>query len=251
MRIDYPSQEQLPQLRTLWQETFGDDDAFLDLFFSTAFSSDRCLCAEVEGQLAAALYWMDCRLEDKPLAYLYAVATSKAFRRRGICRALMEQAHRLLKQLGYATILLVPGNSQLRQMYAGMGYTDCTTVAEIPVTAEQSALALRRIGGQEYAQLRRDLLPKGSVLQEGSCLGLLEGVYSLYAGESCLLAAVEKGDRLLCSEFLGDISAAPAVLAALDKTSGSFRMPGNTDPFAMWLPLSECPTPQYFAFAFD
>ena len=38
MIIKPPSKEEIPQLRTLWQEAFGDSDAFLDIFFSNAFA---------------------------------------------------------------------------------------------------------------------------------------------------------------------------------------------------------------------
>ena len=116
MKIDYPTQDQTDALRQLWQEAFGDEDAFLDLFFSTAFSPDRCITATKAGETAAALYWMDCTLEGRPVAYLYAVATARAFQRQGICRALMEHTRAVLAQLGYAGILLVPGSRELRQM---------------------------------------------------------------------------------------------------------------------------------------
>ena len=250
MRIDYPTQGQLPQLRKLWQEAFGDTDAFLDLFFSTGFSPDRCLAVQVEGQVAAALYWMDCRLEGKPVAYLYAVATAQSFRYQGICRALMERTRALLSQLGYAGILLVPGTDALRQMYAAMGYEAATTITECSFTAGTESLSLSPTTGEEYLRLRRHYLPGGSVLQE-SCPSFLAGCYDLYAGENCLLAAVKTDSGLICPEYLGDSDKIPAVLRALGTSAGRIRMPGADKPFAMWLPLSDTPAPKYFAFAFD
>ena len=250
MRIDYPRQEQLPQLRRLWQEAFGDEDAFLDLFFSAVFSPDRCMIAQVDGQVAAALHWMDCRLAGKPVAYLYAVATGQAFRHHGLCRALMEHTRAVLAQLGYAGILLVPGSRELRQMYSAMGYETATAVTEILCTAAEAPVPLAPVTGEEYIRLRRAHLPEGSVLQE-SCSAFLEGCYRLYAGESCLLAAVKTDGGLFCPEYLGDPQQMPGVLRTLGAPSGKFRMPGNTIPFAMWLPLSEIMPPRYFAFAFD
>lgn len=248
MRIDYPTREQLPQLRQLWQEVFGDEDAFLDLFFSTAFSPDRCLAVQMDGQAAAALYWMDCRLKDRPVAYLYAIATAPAFRRQGICRALMDRTRAVLSQLGYAGILLVPGSEELRQMYAAMGYETATTVTEKVFAAAEEPLCLTPITGEEYCRLRKNYLPEGSVLQE-SCPHFLEGCYQLYAGDGCLLAAAKTDDGLFCPEFLG--TNIPAALRALGAASGRIRMPGADSPFAMWLPLSKIPAPKYFAFAFD
>ena len=87
MNIDYPNQSQTNELRALWQEAFGDDDAFLEHFFTYGFAPDRCRCVTVDGKLAAALYWFDCSFQGKPLAYLYGVATFKAHRGKGFCKA--------------------------------------------------------------------------------------------------------------------------------------------------------------------
>ena len=65
MTIDRPLPEQLPQLRGLWKEAFGDTDAFLDIFFHRAFSRNRCRCVTLNGQVVAALYWFDCGWNGK------------------------------------------------------------------------------------------------------------------------------------------------------------------------------------------
>ena len=93
MKIDYPTQNQISDLQALWKQAFGDEDAFIDLFFAHGFSPDRCRCITVDGKLAGALYWFDCSFRGHPMAYLYGVATGKAFRGKGICRALTENTH--------------------------------------------------------------------------------------------------------------------------------------------------------------
>jgi hypothetical protein len=52
-------------------------------------------------------------------------------------------------------------------------------------------------------------------------------------------------------EFLGDRSAAPAVLAALGAKTGVFRIPGRGKIFALYRPITDAPTPTYFSLAFD
>ena len=76
MNIDYPSPDQLDGLQALWQEAFGDDDAFVEQFYTYGFAPDRCRCLTVDGQIAAALYWFDCSYQGKPLAYLYGPCIS-------------------------------------------------------------------------------------------------------------------------------------------------------------------------------
>ena len=125
MRIDYPLESQIGDLRSLWKEAFGDTDQFLNSFHDTAFSPDRCRCITIDEQVAAALYWFDCRFDDRPLAYIYAVATAKAFRKQGLCRMLMDNTRQLLSELGYSGIVLVP-EMHLIPMYESMGYRVCS-----------------------------------------------------------------------------------------------------------------------------
>ena len=70
MEICNPAPTQRPALRALWQEAFGDSDAFLDSFFSTSFCPHRCRCILSDDQSAAALYWFDCSLGGEKYAYL-------------------------------------------------------------------------------------------------------------------------------------------------------------------------------------
>ena len=113
MTIDMPRPGQIAGLRELWKEAFGDSDAFLDGFFATGFSPTRCRVLDWNGRCAAALYWFDCSIEGKKLAYIYAVATLEDFRGKGFCRQLMEKTHRDLQASGYAGCVLVPGSRAL------------------------------------------------------------------------------------------------------------------------------------------
>lgn len=251
MRFDYPTNAMIPELRRLWQQAFGDDDAFLDAFFSTGFSCCRCRCATENGSLAAALYWFECSCEDAKIAYLYAVATDQAFRRRGVCRALMEDTHTILKKQGYSGAVLVPGATSLAGVYSPLGYRYCTQIREFFCTADPEPVSLRPIDAGEYVRLRRKMLPDGAVLQEGDVLPFLATQTHFYAGHHLLLAARKEGAALFALELLGDAAAAPGILSALGASQGRFRTPGEGRNFAMYCPFDETPAPKYLAFAFD
>lgn len=252
MKIDTPTPNLLPQLRQLWKDAFGDSDAFLDTFFSTAYAADRCRCVVVEGKLAAALYWFDVTCQDEKMAYIYAVATAPAFREQGFCRALMGNTHNHLAALGYRAALLVPDGEALTRMYAGLGYRPSSGIREFVCSMGSEAVPLRKIDTEEYARLRRQLLPQGSVIQEGANLSFLETYAEFYAGLDFLLAAHRNEDTLVGLELLGNTDAAPGILSALGLSQGEFRAPGNTHPFAMFLALkpgTEAPT--HFGLSFD
>lgn len=252
MNINFPAPGQTAALRELWKAAFGDEDAFLDGFFSTAFSPSRCRRIEEAGCILAALYWFDVTCDGKKMAYIYAVATDPAHRGRGLCRRLMEDAKAVLQAQGYAGILLVPCEPGLVCMYAKLGYSPCTTVSVFRCKAGDPPVSLRQIGAGEYARLRAAMLPAGGVIQEGVNLAFLETYTTLYAGENFLTAISMEDDVLHCQELLGDADAAPGILRSLGCREGIFRTPGGDHAFSMICPLNEnCPQPAYFGLAFD
>ena len=251
MKIDYPAQEQMGQLRRLWKAAFGDDEWFLDRFFNRVYSADRCRCITEKGEVVAALYWLDCRWEGKPLAYLYAVATERNYRGRGYCRALMADTHILLKRLGYTGSLLVPGNGELFRMYRGMGYVLCGGIQEFSCRAGETAVHLREIPVEEFARQRREYLPEGGIIQEGENLAFMRQLYRFYQGDDFLLCALRDGKRLKGMELLGNPERSPGILKALGAAEGTFRIPGREKPFAMYQSFTDGQIPQYFGIAFD
>lgn len=244
MNIDHPTPAQIPQLRKLWKEAFGDSDSFLDKFFSKAFSQKRSLCATVGCEIAAMAYWFCCG----EYAYIYAVATSASHRGKGICHRLMEKLHGILMQEGYAGCIVVPGEESLRDFYRGMGYENFGGIHEFECQAG-TPLPLRKVSKEEFAVLRRNYLPEGGVLQEGENLDFLSSWASYYEGSKALVTAIWEDEKLMIMELLGDESAAPGIVAALGEASANIRSPGDT-PFAMHRPLNKMQAPKYFGFCF-
>ena len=239
------------QLKQLWHLAFGDEEAAIDGFFRTAYAPERCLYLTENGRITAALYWLDCAYQDQKQAYVYAVATHPDHRGKGLCRQLMDKAHRCLKDQGYHAALLRPADNGLRRMYRKMGYQTATCVSEFSCTAGEP-LPLRKIGKTEYAALRRQFLPEDGVLQEGVSIDYLASYAQFFAGADFVLAGLKEGTGFLGIELLGNRSAAPGILATLDCQHGSFRCPGGEIPFAMFLPLREdAKEPGYLGLVFD
>lgn len=252
MTADYPKLRQIPQLRELWKEAFRDADAFLDAFFSIGFDTQRCRCITENGQILSALYWFEVSCGQSRYAYLYAVATAKASRGRGLFSALLEDTKRLLTAEGFDGILLVPESENLERMYERFGFFSCAAVDRRCVPAGAEPAAFREIGAESFRLLRRSLLPAGGVLQEDALLDFLASQCHFWAGEGWLAAGQIYEGKLVCQEFLGDLTAMPGLVRALDVPEGEFRAPGNTLPFVWLLPLKEsCERPAYFALALD
>lgn len=252
MNFEHPGHEQIPQLVRLWKQAFGEYNGFWELFVETAFLPDHCRCITEAGQPIAGLYWFDCSCDNDKIAYVYAVVTDPRYRGKGLCRKLMADVHALLKRQGYASVMLVPADAGLREMYRKLGYEDCTSIGEISCTAGEAAAEIRSITADEYAALRRKFLPKNGVLQEGLNLTFLAAQARLFAGENFLLAAYLENEVLHGMELLGNVDAAPGILRALGCESGIFQVPGGEKPFAMIHQLTEnAVIPTYFGFSFD
>lgn len=252
MRAEHPSREQVSQLLALWKDAFGAHGGFWELFLDCGFSPEHCLCILEDGQAAAALCWFDCSCGDQKSAYIYAVVTHPGHRNKGLCRKLLEGTHAHLAAHGYSAAMLVPAEEGLRQMYRKLGYRDCTTISEFSWEAGPESAAVRTVTPEEYGALRRVLLPKGGVVQEGENLTFLAAQAQLYAGADFLLAAYGEDDTLHGMELLGNREAAPGILRALGFAQGIFRTPGADKPFAMFHPLRpDAIAHDYFGFAFD
>ena len=255
MIIEKPTAAQQRQLRCLWKEAFGDTEEYLDLFFGTAFSPSRCRCAVEDGTVVAALYWLDGTCRGQKLAYIYAVATAKAFRGRGIASRLLEDTHSHLTRLGYAGAVLVPGEGPLFGFYEKLGYRVCSRITDFVCTGSADEVQLRRVDAADFAKQRREilsLLEPGAVLQEGESMALLAAQCSFYAGQNFLLAARAEGDTLMGLELLGDPQNASGIVATLGYREGHFRTRGNGRDFAMFRPLVDgVEAPTYFGLAFD
>ncbi len=238
------------ELQALWQEAFGDSLDFIDTFFATAYSPDRCRCITEEGRVLAAAYWLDCSYCGGKLAYIYAVATKKEARGRGLCHRLMASIQETLAARDYAGAVLVPGQPGLSALYASMGYRFFGGMEEM-TASPAGAETLRFVDGEEYGALRREYLPYEGILQEGENLAFLtaQGV-RFAAGQDWILACFLEENELFGQEFLGNPAKAPAIVASLGKSSGRFRVPGSK-PFAMFKPLKAVPAPSYLGFAFD
>lgn len=243
--------EQL-HLRRLWQSAFGDTDKTLDAFFATGFSPQRYHCIYEKDIPVSALYWFDCTLQGRRLAYLYAVATLPSHRGRGLARQLLEDTHLRLQKSGYAGAILVPGDKDLFGFYGKLGYQTAGTVTEFWANAGDKPVSLTPINTCQYARLRNTYLPTGSVTMQVAAFRFLETQAQFYQGENFLLAAAREGDTLLVQELLGNDAAAPGILRALGLPEGRFRTPGNGKAFGMLLPLqADCPIPAYVGPALD
>lgn len=244
MHIKQPTAADIPHLRQLWKEAFGDTDAFLDGFFRTGFDATRCRCTE---DISAALYWFDCQWQDKKLAYLYAVATAKAHQGQGLCRRLMEDTHRHLLNLGYAGAILVPGNEGLFRLYEKLGYRPCCPRQVETVDGSTLPVSVTLITAADYAAARKKSLPAHSVWQDAVALDFLGTFAQFYAGDGFVFCGAVEDNILYFQEFIGDMEQTPGIIREFNCLCGELPVFGSGAPYAMYRSLDgDASLPTYF-----
>ena len=235
MIIDAPRPGDLPILKQIWQEAFGDSETFVEGFFRAGFAPKRCRCLFMEDRPVAVLYWFDCFLDGKKLAYIYAVATDKAFRGRGLCRQLMDDTHRHLKNTGYSAATLVPGNEKLFFMYSAMGYRSFCPMETVAVQAGVPRVPVEKITAEEFFYLRNVLLPQKSILQD-SVASYLDTFTEFYRVAGAIMCLSREKDTLYFQEFFGDKDILPGIITALQAQNALVNLPGGKE-YAMFFSL--------------
>lgn len=118
----------LEELKSLWQETFGDTREYIDDFFEVHYQPQNTLFHTEEGVPVAALYMIPYQRKTltgtQSLYYLYALATKKPFRRQGIMSSLLQRAELTAKQRGIDALFLIPANPELFGYYIKAGYRE-------------------------------------------------------------------------------------------------------------------------------
>lgn len=253
MTIKNPSADLLPSLKELWKEAFGDTDEFIECFFSRGFSPERSLVATDNETLLGALYWLDMECDGKKIAYVYGVATAKAFRSKGIGSRLMNEAKDYLKAHGYALIALVPATSEVFRFYEGLGYKTFAYVDENIFSASDKKVNVRKAEAAEYLEERKKYCKTGYLAPVGESLDFLEAVVDFYVGDDFVASLRRDQKDFFAVEFLGNLDEIPNFINSLGYPKGTVRTDGRDKAFAMCLPLEDSKklSVSYLGFAFD
>ena len=163
----------LPEIVSLWQKAFGDSPEAVSFFFQS-FPDCVSYVAEEAGALVSMVHALPQLLSPQiPAAYVYAVATRKTHRGRGLCRALMAFAEADLKGRGFACCVLTPGASSLFDYYDRLGYH--TAFTRQRTDFEQG----RPIPLTEYLTRRERLLTGPHMVCDEALLSYAARVYDL------------------------------------------------------------------------
>ena len=117
------------ETRHLWERSFADPRAFIDLYFREKYRKERNETIVRDGRIVSALqklpYPMTYGGQMLPASYISGACTDENYRRRGLMGELLNQTHRAMREENATFSFLIPATAELGTYYAKFGYTPC------------------------------------------------------------------------------------------------------------------------------
>ena len=267
MRTRKTAPNDIPALKALWQEAFEDTQQDIDTFFETLYPTATGFCAEEDGEILSMLFALPQTIvkDEKQCraAYLYAVATKKAARGRGLCRAVFACAEKELRKRYVEALLLSPASEQLAEFYAKLGFARQTGAKKVLLPCDRAQGQANEIGVQDYAGLRETILwdiPHVRYDKAQLEYAVSGGkFYSLMAGYNMGCAAVQAGKdgtQAFVCELLPDDQGISALAEKLGtgkyEVLSALEEAGETWSMLKWLAKPDADLePVYMGFALE
>ena len=192
----------ISQIVALWGEAFGDSRESVEEFFRT-FPNCLSYVAEEDGEVLAMVHGLPQILSpDTKAVYLYAVATAKAHRGKGLCRKLMAFAEADLQSRGFAACVLTPGEPSLFGFYEKLAYETAFFRHRTPFSGG------RPIGLETYLRRRETLVPTAHMVYDKSTLAYAQKLYGLTFYETATGMAAA-GDTYTAEVLPEDVGGEP------------------------------------------
>lgn len=124
--IRLSKQEDREGLINLWQEAFGDSRESVEIFLDSRYNAQNTFVCDENNKITSMLFLLEGKVKTNNATlnayYLYAAATLKEFRGKGIMGQMLEAAKELARSRGVDLICLKPAEESLYGYYSRYGY---------------------------------------------------------------------------------------------------------------------------------
>jgi len=238
--------EDIPSLTHLWSDSFGDPESFVAEFLSILLPANgSCFVAEYSGRIISAAYiltgaFVETAGSGIPAAYLYSVATDKAYRGLGVGKAVCRACVDYARGTGCRVISTLPASDSLYSWYSeAIGVTETLSTHTERVKPEDLT-AVRSVSPEEYYALRCSFLegeehlsvPLGWIkLLDLLCRSFGGGLFASRCG-ICACSRDESGSCVVTELLPADaLSLAASAAAGLGCNDAICRIPGGGDRY--------------------
>ncbi len=261
--------EDLPALKSLWADCFGDKEEYIEGFFSLLPRLGTAISAVYEGRVCGSAYILeDMQLSaadgPRPVALIYAVAVDESCRSLGIGAGLVRKAAALAKLRGAEHIVTLPAEPSLYGWYERVAGFECGLYRQEKLLETMDMGVVKRISAQEYSGLREERLAgRAHIVYGSAAMKLQEALCEAYSGGffSCAgaIAAAYRADglgimqELLCPEGMDEEVFAAAIGFELGAEDVKLLTPGDENNGSPYLASLDGSLPEdcYWPLAFD
>lgn len=113
-----PTTSDIPTLKAMWHNIFGDEMSDIDKFFQILFVNKNTLIWKDRDEVASMLYM----LPYEHNVYLYALATLPQYRGCGIMTTLINEACKIAEEQDAKSVFLIPAKG-METYYEQFGFT--------------------------------------------------------------------------------------------------------------------------------
>ena len=198
---------------SIWQEAFGDDIEEISIFLK--FLKNDILVFEKDGKAVSMLALLPVCIGADKGRYIYAVATDKAYRKRGYAGALIEYAKHLMLQNSEKFLVLLPQEETFYDFYRKYGFCELYCSKKINKKIDLSEIEtaeVQIISAKEYLSFRKSFFSGERFVKWG--IKALEFMQRAYNGN---FLVIRKGDSPCGAAFcylLKDGLAVPELLSS-------------------------------------
>lgn len=245
--------------KELWKLSFGDDDAYIDYFYTHRPAGVETLVLLEDGALETmvALFPVTLSLPDgaqASSAYIYALATHPGARKKGFGRFILNYVDFYLQEKKLDCVTIVPAEASLHRFFAAAGFSECFATRKVELLqymARRNCVGdtLAPADPETYNRVRERLLEgtfrvsyaDGAIgYQEGLSRMANSGLYLLNVNgtQGCAAAEYLNEDSVLVKELIIPAPAMAGAAALLARELPAVRYHLRTPPFWDGLPGS-------------
>jgi len=128
LSVVYPSAKDKWRIADLWQKSFNDSPAYIELFFTRVYRPENTLVIKRDGLIVSALQMLPykAKFDDSilPVAYICGACTHPLERGQGLMKTLMRHAKLEMSRRGFALSVLIPAEPSLFDYYRVLGFSN-------------------------------------------------------------------------------------------------------------------------------
>jgi predicted N-acetyltransferase YhbS len=151
--IEFASEKYRKGIIELWQEAFGDKAEFINGFLDRMNYAENMLVYSENGEVCGMATMLPVFCGKNKGRYVYAVATAKNHRGKGICNRIMRAVDEFIVKQNEKFAILVPASDSLFGFYEKMGYAQIVCKPDFPKITERG----KKCSVSEYFKIREKL----------------------------------------------------------------------------------------------